>query len=105
MDNKDKKRFRFSIGYVILAFWVILLLQQVFGSYLQPNKIAYSDFRQAVAANKIEEVAVGSTVIHGRFKVEPPAPGQEPATPARPAAGRGPNGNAPAPVQGRPFDT
>jgi cell division protease FtsH len=109
MDNKDKKRFRFSIGYVILAFWIILLLQQIFGSYLQPNKVAYSDFRQAVAAGKIEEVAVGTTVIHGRFKPEATPPGGEtPAAPPRPTVpGRAtePRTVSPVPVQGKVFDT
>jgi cell division protease FtsH len=111
MNENEKKRFRFSIGYVILAFWVILVLQQIFGSYLQPNRIAYSDFKQAVAASKIDDVAIGATTIRGRFKVEagkaeaesPPAAG----TPPPPTHGpfpRAPGAAPPAPV-GRPFDT
>ena len=45
MDG-DKKRFRFSLGYLILAFWVVLLLQQIVSVYLQPTRMPYSDFKQ-----------------------------------------------------------
>jgi cell division protease FtsH len=102
MDNSGKKRFRFSIGYVILAFWAILLLQQLFGSYLQPNKLSYSDFKQAVAAGQIAEVSVSATTIRGRFKPDASAAAVRtspmPAPAPRSAA-------TPAPAQPRLFET
>jgi cell division protease FtsH len=85
MDG-EKKRFRFSLGYLILAFWVVLLLQQVLSAYLQPTRTSYSEFKAAVAADKIEEVAVGKTLIRGRMRAgEEAAPATAPAKPAQPA--------------------
>jgi cell division protease FtsH len=76
MDG-EKKKFRFSLGYLILAFWAILLLQQVFSVYLQQSKISYSDFKAAVNADRVGEVAVGQTLIRGRLKPPPPPPPEQ----------------------------
>ena len=67
MDG-EKKKFRFSIGYLILAFWVVLLVQQILGAYVQPARMSYSDFKTAVTADKVEEVAVGRSLIRGHLK-------------------------------------
>jgi cell division protease FtsH len=94
MDG-DKKKFRFSVGYLILAFWAVLLVQQVFSAYMQPNRLPYSDFKAAVTAGKVEEVAVGQTSIHGRMKaIEGAAP-----SPAARAPGVGPG------AAGRTFES
>src|SRR5215831_16467150 len=99
MDG-EKKKFRFSLGYLILAFWAVLLIQQLFNAYTQPGQISYSDFKADVAADKIAEVAVGQTLIRGRFKGAPegttttPAPAPAPHVPG--------SGVAPA---ARPFET
>jgi cell division protease FtsH len=103
----EKKKFRFSLGYVILAFWAILLLQQVFSAYLQPTKISYSDFKVAVDASRVAEVAVGQSVIHGRWRATPGADatagvgsgstGQEPAA----GSGQAPGPTLPAPAPGQ----
>ena len=59
MDG-EKKKVRFSIGYLIVAFWAVLLLQQVFSAYLQPARTSYSDFKAAVDSGRdIELVLVG----------------------------------------------
>src|SRR3954468_19257208 len=91
-SDGEKKKVRFSIGYLILAFWAVLLIQQVWSAYAQPNRISYSDFKGAVAAERIQEISVGQTLIRGRFK--PDAPGETTPAPAR--------GGPPA---GRPFET
>ncbi len=80
----DGKRLRFSFWYVLLAFWAVLLLQQAFTSYLRPTRMAYSDFKVAVAAGKVAEVSISETTIEGKLK--PQAAGVTPATP--PPAGR-----------------
>src|SRR4029079_1028031 len=71
MDG-EKKKLRLSFGYLILGLWAVLLVQQVLSAYLRPNRISYSDFKVAVAQNKVEETAIGKTVIQGRMK-EPDA--------------------------------
>ena len=84
MDG-EKKKFRFSIGYLILAFWVVLLVQQILGAYVQPARMSYSDFKTAVTADKVEEVAVGRSLIRGHLK-QSAAPAAEPAPATRPLA-------------------
>jgi cell division protease FtsH len=83
MDG-EKKKLRLSIGYLILGLWVVLLLQQVLAAYLRPNRLPYSEFKAAVAAGKVEEVAVGQTLIQGKLKKDAApaagAPEQAPET-------------------------
>jgi cell division protease FtsH len=69
MDG-EKKKLRLSLGYLILGLWVVLLLQQVLAAYLRPNRLPYSDFKAAVTLNKVEEVAIGQTLIQGKIKQE-----------------------------------
>ena len=66
MDG-EKKKFRFSVGYLILAFWAVLLAQQLLSAYLQAPRLSYTDFKAAVAAGRVEEVSVGHTMIHGHL--------------------------------------
>ena len=73
MDG-EKKKLRLSIGYLILGLWVVLLLQQVLSAYLRPNRMPYSEFKTAVATGKVEEVAIGQTLIQGRTKHDMAAP-------------------------------
>ena len=69
MDG-EKKKLKFSIGYLIIAFWAVLLLQQVFSAYLQPTRMSYSDFKAAVSAGRVTDVAIGRAVIRGHMKTE-----------------------------------
>ena len=65
MDPKQKK---FSIWYVLIALWALMLFQIFVTPFFNPSEIPYSEFTAAVAADKVEEVSVSSTVIHGRMK-------------------------------------
>ena len=99
MDG-DKKRFRFSLGYLILAFWVVLLLQQIVSVYLQPTRMPYSDFKAAVAAGNIEEVAVGKTLIRGRLRAGAAPPAAAPSLMPKPQATPTPPAPIPPPRAG-----
>ncbi len=72
MDPKQKQ---FSIWYVFIALWAIMLFQMFVTPYFAPSEIPYSEFKAAVAAGKVEEVSVSSTVIHGRMKSDAPPAG------------------------------
>ncbi len=72
MDG-EKKKLKFSIGYLIIAFWAVLLLQQVFSAYLQPTRMSYSDFKAAVSAGRVTDVAIGHSIIRGHMKPAAPA--------------------------------
>src|SRR4051812_14872691 len=83
MDG-EKKKLKFSIGYLIIAFWAVLLLQQVFSAYLQPTRMSYSDFKAAVSAGRVTEVAIGHAVIRGHMKTEAPGQGEGKGPEAQP---------------------
>jgi cell division protease FtsH len=85
MDPKQKQ---FSIWYVFIALWVLMLFQIFVTPFFNPTEIPYSEFKAAVTTDKVEEVSVSSSVIHGRMKPEP-----------APAA------VAPSGKDGRVFDT
>jgi cell division protease FtsH len=82
MDPKQKQ---FSIWYVIIALWAMMIFQFFVAPIFNPAEIPYSEFKAAVAAGKVAEVSISTAVIHGRMKPEPPAPGStEAAKPGRP---------------------
>src|SRR5205823_4717457 len=81
MDG-ERKRMKLSVGYLILGLWAVLLVQQVLTAYMRPNRISYTDFKTAVAQGKVEEAAIGKTMIQGRLKAAPPAqPAAKPTGP------------------------
>lgn len=65
MDPKQKQ---FSIWYLILALWALMLFQLFVTPFFNPVEIPYSEFKAAVADGKVTEVAVSSSMIHGRMK-------------------------------------
>jgi cell division protease FtsH len=83
MDG-EKKKLKFSIGYLIIAFWAVLLLQQVFSAYLQPTRMSYSDFKAAVSAGRVTDVAIGRSVIRGHMKADEPAEAEGKSPEAQP---------------------
>jgi cell division protease FtsH len=66
----DKKQKQFSVWYVFIALWALMLFQLFITPYFTPTEIPYSDFKKAVGEGKVEELSISSTVIHGRMKPE-----------------------------------
>jgi cell division protease FtsH len=64
----DPKQRQFSIWYMFIALWVLILLQTFLPSFFNPTEIPYSEFKEAVAAGKVTEVAVSPQIIHGKLK-------------------------------------
>jgi cell division protease FtsH len=63
----EKKQRRLSIGYLILAFFTILMIQNYYsGAHVQV--IRYSQFKVLLNKGLIAEVAVGETTIEGNMK-------------------------------------
>ena len=75
----DKKQRQFSIWYVFIALWAMMLFQLFVTPYFNPTEIPYSEFKGAVASDKVEEVAISSMVIHGKMK---PDKSSSPDTPS-----------------------
>jgi len=53
---------------MFIALWVLILIQTFLPSLFNPTEIPYSDFKSAVEANKVTEVAVSPQIIHGKMK-------------------------------------
>jgi cell division protease FtsH len=66
----DPKQRQFSIWYVFIALWAIMLFQIFVTPYFNPTEIPYSEFKAAVTADKVEEVSISSSIIHGRMKTD-----------------------------------
>jgi cell division protease FtsH len=65
----DKKH-RFSIWYVFLAIWAVLLIQSYISSLFAVQVIPYSQFLTLLKGGKITEIAVTANQIQGKMKVE-----------------------------------
>ncbi len=63
-----EKHHKFSIWYVILGVWAVLLIQNYLGSTFAIKTIPYSQFLNALEEDKITEVAVTANQIQGRMK-------------------------------------
>ncbi len=53
-----KKHYKFSIWYVLLGIWVVLLVQSYIASMLAVPTIPYSQFLAQLKAGNITEVAI-----------------------------------------------
>ena len=63
-----EKHHKFSIWYVILGVWAVLLIQNYLGAAFAIKTIPYSQFLKALEENKVTEVAVTANQIQGRMK-------------------------------------
>src|SRR3990172_2580560 len=66
----DTKKIRFSVWYLVVALWLIALLQIFVTPAFSPTKLSYTEFKAAVAGGKVDEVSVSATHVHGRLKPE-----------------------------------
>jgi cell division protease FtsH len=61
---------QFSIWYFIVAFLLIVALQEYVFAPAQVNNLPYSDFKALLKAGKISNVGIGETVITGTLNNE-----------------------------------
>ncbi|MDP3091355.1 MAG: ATP-dependent zinc metalloprotease FtsH [Nitrospira sp.] len=64
------KKISFSIWYVFLAIWAVILVHDLIHVLQKIEELPYSEFRQLVVAGKVAEVAVGSHTLTGTLKPE-----------------------------------
>src|SRR6266536_1224347 len=63
----EKKQQLFSIGYFILVFIIIMMVQNYFSSpHMQT--ITYSQFKDLVQKGLVENLSIGEKIIHGSIK-------------------------------------
>jgi cell division protease FtsH len=63
-----KKQTRYHAWYWVAAMVAILVIQAIFASYTQIEKIPYSNYLDYLKAGKISEVRVSGNYIQGKYK-------------------------------------
>ncbi len=62
------KKVSFSIWYVFLAIWAVILLHDFISALNKVEEVPYSRFKQMVAEGKVAEVSVSTQTITGKLK-------------------------------------
>ncbi len=65
-----EKQHKFSLWYVILGIWVVLIIQNYIASMYAAQVIPYSQFLNFLKASKVTEIAITANQIQGKMKVE-----------------------------------
>ena len=65
-----KKEHKFSLFYILLAVWAVLLIQSYLASMMASQIIPYSQFLKLLKEGKVSEVAISANRIEGKMKVE-----------------------------------
>jgi cell division protease FtsH len=63
-----EKHHKFSMWYVLLGIWIVLIIHNMLFSAFSIQTIPYSDFLVALKEGKVSEVAITSNQIQGRLK-------------------------------------
>ncbi len=71
-----EKHHKFSIWYLVLGFWVVLLIHNYLGHMLAIQTIPYSEFLRLLEEKRVTEVAVTANLIQGRMRSEGEAAGR-----------------------------
>ncbi len=62
-----EKHHKFSVWYVLLGIWVVLIIHNLLFSALSIRTISYSEFLNALKEGRVTEVAVSANQIEGRM--------------------------------------
>ena len=65
-----EKHHKFSIWYVLLGIWVVLIVQNYIASMFAAQVIPYSQFLNLLKAGKVTEIAVTANQIQGKMKAD-----------------------------------
>ena len=65
-----QKHYKFSIWYVVLGIWVVLIVQNYIASMYAAQIIPYSQFLALLKSGKVTEIAVSANQIQGKMKVD-----------------------------------
>ncbi len=63
-----EKHHKFSMWYVLLGVWVVLIIQNAIFSAFSIKTISYSEFLKALNEDRVTEVAITSNIIQGRIR-------------------------------------
>jgi len=65
-----EKHHKFSIWYILLAFWLVLIIQNYIATMMAVTTIPYSQFLKLIKDGKVTEVAITENQIQGTMKTE-----------------------------------
>ncbi|WP_447962435.1 ATP-dependent zinc metalloprotease FtsH [Nitrospira sp. Ecomares 2.1] len=65
-----EKKYRVSIWYFIIAFWGLIILQEMYFAAQHMDEVPYSQFKDWVQQDKVAEISITDKVIHGKLKSE-----------------------------------
>ena len=71
-----EKQHKFSVWYVLVGVWVVLIAQSYISSMFAYQVVPYSQFLTLLKTGKISEVAVTANQIQGKMKVDGAAAGE-----------------------------
>jgi cell division protease FtsH len=63
-----EKQHKFSIWYVLIGIWVVLLIQSYIASMLSVKAIPYSQFMSLMKEGMVTEIAISQDEIQGKMK-------------------------------------
>jgi cell division protease FtsH len=64
-----EKRTKFSIWYIVLAFWAVLIVQNLISTAIAVRHVPYSDFLTALEAGRVKEISISKDRIQGKMQV------------------------------------
>ena len=62
-----EKRYKFSLWYILIGIWVVLIAQSYISSMFVVETIPYSNFLNLVKTDKVTEISVTQNEIHGKL--------------------------------------
>ena len=65
-----QKHYKFSLWYVVLGIWVVLIVQNYIASMYAAQIIPYSQFLKLLKSGKVTEIAISANQIQGKMKVD-----------------------------------
>jgi len=68
VDGVMEKQHKFSIWYVLIAIWIVIILHNLLNQMFAIERIPYSEFVNALQKEKVIEVAVTQDRIQGKMK-------------------------------------
>jgi cell division protease FtsH len=72
-----EKHHKFSLWYVLLGIWLVLILHNMLVSAFAVKTIPYSEFLKLLKENKVIEVAITANKIQGKIKADATDSGKE----------------------------
>ena len=72
-----EKHHKFSIWYVLVGFWIVLIAQNLMVGMLAIQTIPYSRFLDLLKQDRITEVAITQNRIQGKMKADDAGGGEK----------------------------